>query len=114
MARRLTSRPGCADGIWHVGSTSSVPVLRDFSDVTRHASGHSLIQAATPARRLHALADYLSLDWNWLQRRCADLAGYGCADLISPRSRLLSVSGLDAALRYLGTLHESGPLLELR
>jgi transcriptional regulator with XRE-family HTH domain len=97
-----------ADGIWHVGSTSSLPVLRDFTDVTRHASTRSLVQAATPALRLQALADYLSLDWHWLQRRCAELATYGCAALISPRSRLLSVSGLDAALRYVGALHDDG------
>ncbi|WP_165942532.1 hypothetical protein [Micromonospora sp. KC721] len=52
----------------------------------------------TPGGRLRHLADYLNLDWHWLQSRCADLGQYGLAGLAEPCSRLLS----------LGTRHWSG------
>lgn len=61
-------------------------------------------EAAAPGHRLRSLADYLGLDWPWLWRRCADLAEHGCDGLVPPRTRLLSTEGVDAALRYVGTL----------
>jgi hypothetical protein len=93
-----------ADDIWHVDSISRSSVLRGFGDVTGHATARSVNEAATPAHRLMALADYLGLDWPWLWRRCADLGERSCEGLIHPRSRLLSTEGVDAALRYVGML----------
>jgi hypothetical protein len=93
-----------ADDIWHVDSVNRSSLLRDFGDVTGHVTAHSVNEAAAPGLRLRSLADYLGLDWPWLWRRCADLAEYGCDGLVPPRSRLLSAEGLDAALRYVGTL----------
>lgn len=91
-----------AEGIWHTGTTSSPPALRQFGEVTGHAAAHSVTRAATPARRLMALAAYLGLDWAWLRTRCASLGAHRCRGLISPSSRLLSLDGMDAALRYAG------------
>jgi hypothetical protein len=93
-----------AEGIWYAGQTARAPDLRTFSEVAGHAAAHSVIEDATPAGRLRLLAGYLSLDWNWLTRRCADLGKVGCARLIQPHSRLLSTRGVDAALRFAGEL----------
>lgn len=90
------------DAIWQVDVTDSRPTLREFADASGYARAHSIIAAPTSDQRLHALADYLDLDWSWLVRRCAELGDYGCAGLAQPRSRLLSVTGLDQACRYVG------------
>ena len=90
------------DGIWQVDVTDTRSVLREFADATGYAHAHSVITAPTPAGRLHALARYLDLDWAWLVRRCAELGEYGCAGIAEPRSRLLSVAGVDQACRFLG------------
>jgi hypothetical protein len=55
-----------------------------------------------------ALSLYLSLDWTWLSRRCAELGSVGCATLIQPHSRLLSTAGVNAALRFAGTMAATG------
>jgi hypothetical protein len=93
-----------ADDIWHADYLTGGPAIRDFTDVTRHVTAHSVTDAVTPGHRLMALAAYLGLDWAWLWRRCADLGAHGCAGLIQPRSRLLSTQAVDAALRYVGML----------
>ncbi len=93
-----------SEGIWHVDTTVRRSLLRDFADAAGHACAHSAIGAATPSGRLVALASYLDLDWRWLRRRCLELSEYGCAGFARPRSRLLSVAGLDAACRYVGGL----------
>jgi hypothetical protein len=54
--------------------------------------------------RVRAFADYLDLPWGWLTRRCAQLGEYGLAGFAEPRSRLLSVAGVDRACRYVGEL----------
>ncbi len=82
--------------------TDSRPTLREFSDATRYACAHSVIGAATPADRLEALTAYLDLDWTWLSARCRELGEYGCGGIVEPRSRLLSLTGLDQACRFLG------------
>ncbi len=71
-----------ADDIWHVDSVTRSSALRRFGDVTGHVTAHSVTEAATPAHRLMALADYLRLDWPWLWRRCADLGERSCGGLI--------------------------------
>jgi transcriptional regulator with XRE-family HTH domain len=93
-----------ADGIWYAGQTTSAPDLRNFSDVAGYVTAHSVTDDATPAGRLRLLADYLSLDWAWLMRRCAGLGRAGCGRLIQPHSRLLSTQGVDAALRFAGNI----------
>jgi hypothetical protein len=100
-----------ADGIWHVDTTSRGSLLHELGEAGGHAHAHSIISAAVPARRLAALAHYLELDWRWLQRRCRELADCGCTGLVRPRSRLLSVDGLDAACRYVGELPTEVSLL---
>jgi len=91
-------------GIWHTGTTSSATALREFADVAGQAAAHSVTKATTSGRRLIALADYLGLEWAWLRKRCADLGAHRCSGLIRPSSRLLSLDGMDAALRYVGAL----------
>ncbi|MDG4787653.1 hypothetical protein O7626_17200 [Micromonospora sp. WMMD1102] len=93
-----------ADGIWHVDVTDQPSLLAEYHDALGYLRAHSVIAADTPASRLRNLADYLNLDWQWLQRRCADLSQYGFAGLAEPRSRLLSLDGVDQACRFVGTL----------
>jgi hypothetical protein len=93
-----------ADGIWHVDVTDHRPTLREYADAADHASAHSVIAASTSRGRLHALAEYLELDWPWLVGRCRELGERGWAGLAQPRSRHLSVAGVDRACRYLAGL----------
>jgi hypothetical protein len=98
-----------AEGIWYAGQTTRAPDLRNFSDVAGYATGHSVTDDTTPAGRLRLLADYLALDWAWLTCRCAGLGRVGCARLIQPHSRLLSTQGIDAALRFAGSIAGTQP-----
>ncbi|MGH3478388.1 MAG: helix-turn-helix domain-containing protein [Pseudonocardiaceae bacterium] len=93
------------EGRWYVDKTQSKPALQAFGDVIGHARAHGLCDAANPASRLAALSDYLSIDWTWLTSRCQALAEHSCRDFARPRSRLLSIDGVDAACRYLASLH---------
>lgn len=88
-----------ADGIWQVGVVTDRPHMQDYGDVTGYSGAHSVIPGKSAAERLRALADYLDLDWPWLVRRCAQLGEYGCAGFAEPRSRLLSIAGVDRACR---------------
>jgi hypothetical protein len=97
-----------ADGIWYAGARTDLSATRDFRDITGYVRTHSATAATTPAGRLRALAGYLDLDWSWLIRRCAGLGEAGCATLIEPHSRLLSTAGVDAALRFAGSLTMTG------
>jgi transcriptional regulator with XRE-family HTH domain len=92
------------DGIWQVDLTASGPLLREFADATGYTQAHSVIAGQTPAARLAALTAYLDLNWEWLTRRCGDLAAYGSAGILQPRSRLLSVDGIDQACRFLASI----------
>jgi DNA-binding XRE family transcriptional regulator len=94
------------DGIWQVDLTDSVPLLREFADAAGYARAHSVVAGRTPAARLAALAGYLDLDWEWFVRRCGELAAYGSAGILQPRSRLLSVAGIDQACRFLVTIDQ--------
>lgn len=93
------------DGRWHVDKTRSASVIQAFGDVIGHAGAHGLSKAAHPAARLAALADYLGISWAWVTNRCSALAAYPCRDFARPRSRLLSTDGVDAACRYVASLH---------
>ena len=98
-----------AEGIWYAGQTTRAPDLRNFSEVAGYVTAHSVTDDATPAGRLRMLAEYLALDWAWLTRRCAGLGRVGCARLIQPHNRLLSTQGVDAALRFAGSISATQP-----
>ncbi|WP_435819546.1 XRE family transcriptional regulator [Micromonospora tulbaghiae] len=93
-----------ADDVWHVDLADHGNTVAAYRDALGHVQAHSVAAGATPGGRLHHLADYLSLDWHWLQGRCADLGQYGFAGLAEPRSRLLSLDGVDQACRFIGSL----------
>jgi hypothetical protein len=93
-----------AEGIWHAAVTTERPSIRDYTDITANARSHSAAPGPTGPTRLRAFADYLDLDWAWLTGRCTELAEHGCAGIAEPRSRLLSVAGLDRSCRYLADL----------
>ena len=90
------------EGIWHVDTARRASVLADFREAVGFANAHSVVQAHSPAARLRAVAHYLELDWSWLQRRCRQLARVGTADLIRPRSRHVSTTGVDIACSFVG------------
>lgn len=90
------------DSIWQVDVTTSPSLLGEFHDATGFARAHSVVRGETAKDRLHALADYLRLDWDWLTRRCHELGDQGVLGLGRPRSRLLSPDGLDQACRFVG------------
>ncbi len=89
-----------ADGIWRVGVAGDRPTVQDYGDVMAYTASRSIISGENPAERLPALAGYLDLNWPWLVRRCGQLGEYGCAGFAEPRSRLLSITGIDRACRY--------------
>ena len=73
-----------SEGIWHVDTARRPSVLSDFHEASGYASGHSVIEAETPAGRLGALARYLDVDWAWIQDRCRSLARVGTTGLLRP------------------------------
>lgn len=93
-----------AEGIWYAGQTTRAQDLRDFGEIAGYVTAHSVTDDSTPAGRLRLLAEYLALDWAWLTHRCAGLGRVGCGRLIQPHSRLLSTQGIDAALRFAGSI----------
>ncbi len=93
-----------ADDVWQVDVTDHGSTIAAYRDALGHVQAHSVTAADTPGGRLRHLADYLSLEWRWVQRRCADLGQYGFAGLAEPRSRLLALDGVDQACRFIGTL----------
>ncbi|WBB78593.1 helix-turn-helix transcriptional regulator [Micromonospora sp. WMMD882] len=93
-----------ADGVWHVDVTDQRSTLAEYRDAVGHVRAHSVIDADTACRRLQAFADYLDLDWAWLRTRCAELGEHGLAGIAEPRSRLLSLDGVDRACRFVASL----------
>jgi hypothetical protein len=89
-----------ADDIWHVDVIEHRPTIRQYTDATNHAISASVVGAPTSEGRLRALAEYLELDWPWIVERCRELGEYGLAGLVLPRSRHLSVDGVDRACRH--------------
>jgi hypothetical protein len=99
--RAITATWVGAAGIWYVDVTDNRGTVRDYGEAAGHAVHRSLIAAADPAQRLRRLADYLDLDWHWLTGRCRELGECGTSGLAQPRSRLLSLDGVDRACQYL-------------
>ncbi|MEU9507756.1 XRE family transcriptional regulator [Micromonospora sp. NPDC048170] len=92
------------DDVWHVDVTDHPRTVAAYRDALGDVLAHSVTASDTPGGRLRHLADHLNLDWHWLQGRCADLGQYGFAGLAEPRSRLLSLDGVDQACRFIGTM----------
>ncbi|MFF1712268.1 transcriptional regulator, XRE family protein [Streptomyces sp. NPDC058268] len=92
------------ESMWRVAVTSARRDVAPYQEAIGHARTHSIVDGPTPDERLHALADYLSLDWSWLTGRCRTLGEEGISSMLRPRSRLLTLSALDQTLRFLGTL----------
>jgi transcriptional regulator with XRE-family HTH domain len=90
-------------GLWHVDTRNPGDRSR-FSDTAGQVTAHSVIDGATPRRRLMALAAYLRIPWKWFHSRCAELGAEGFTRLAAPRSRLLTVDGLNLAAHYVGQL----------
>jgi hypothetical protein len=84
-----------AEQVWHTDAAARRDITRDCADAAGDAVADSVIAAPSPRQRLERLSHYLGLDWRWLQRRAGELAPVGWAGLMHPRSRLLSVAGLD-------------------
>jgi hypothetical protein len=93
-----------AEGIWRADTVTARPDLRGYQEITGDAAASGVIESATSVGRLRALADYLALDWQWLVRRCEELGDSGVAGLARPRSRLITLDGLDRVLQYVGGL----------
>lgn len=92
------------EGLWFVDVTDNRSTIREYIDAHQYVQAHSTLAADTPARRLETLASYLGLNWPSVTRRCAQLAEYGLAGMMEPRSRLLNLAGADRACGFLGDL----------
>ncbi|WP_331762283.1 transcriptional regulator, XRE family protein (plasmid) [Streptomyces sp. NBC_01527] len=92
------------DAVWRVGTTTARRDIASYREAIEHARTHNLVDGPTPAIRLRALAEYLDLDWTWLLVRCRALAEEGTANMLRPRSRLLTLQALDQTLHFIGTL----------
>ena len=102
--RAIVASWGGADSVWQVDVTDARPQVAEFADAAGHVRAHSVVAAPSPPQRLERLADYLGLDLAWLARRCAEMGEYGSTGILAPRSRLLSVSGVDRACTFIGEL----------
>lgn len=98
--RAITATWVGADGIWYVDLADDQGTLRTYRDTAGYAASNSVIAAPTTYGRLRNFATYLDLDWQWLTTRCAELAEHGTAGIVQPRSRLLSVAGVDRACQF--------------
>ncbi|MFG1922186.1 hypothetical protein [Cryptosporangium sp. NPDC048952] len=90
--------------VCQVDVTDRKAALRTYEDAVDHARARSVATGATTGVRLRALADHLDLDWSWVTRRARELSEYGLADMLRPRSRLLTLSQVDRVLAFLGKL----------
>src|SRR5262249_8432361 len=94
------------EGIWHVDTARRPSVLSDFREASGYASGHSVINAPSPAARLRAMADYLGVDRLGLQGRGQRLAPAGTTARLRPCSRHISTAGADVACAYIAQATE--------
>ncbi|MEU1707640.1 hypothetical protein ABZ478_19920 [Streptomyces sp. NPDC005706] len=91
-----------AEAVWRVETIEDRAVARTYAEAIGHARADSVVDGPTPTLRLRALADYLGLDWDWLQSRCREVGGCGTSGLLGPRSPLVAVDELDSVLRFIG------------
>lgn len=106
--RAITATWVGADGIWYVDITDDRSTLRAYGEAAGYATSHSVIAASTAHARLANLAGYLGLDWQWLITRCRELAEWGTAGIAQPRSRLLSLDGMDRACQFVAECGRRG------
>lgn len=90
-----------AESIWHVDSKESRRALPDFAEPLEEAMRDGLFRHQESFSRLLTLADYLDIDWPQVRSRCRSLADSGISNLIQPKSRFLTLEGLDIACRYI-------------
>jgi hypothetical protein len=93
-----------SESIWKVDITNNRVTVREFRDAIAHAHAHSITTGADPLIRMRTVADYLDIDWEWFAQRCSALSQYGAAGLAQPRSRLLSLIGVDRACCFVADL----------
>ncbi len=92
------------EGIWHAEQVVSRPQLLMYAEAIRYAVDTSTVTGRDHAARLRSLAEYLQLDWPWLVTRSRELGAAGVAGMLRARSRQVTFSSLDRALRFLGGL----------
>jgi hypothetical protein len=93
-----------ADGVWEVDSLRRGATVREMADQMRAALLGCASVGDTTRERLMSLADYLAIDWPWLQIRCHELATVGWERLLQPRSRRLTIDGVNRACRFIAKL----------
>jgi hypothetical protein len=98
-----------APGLWYVERSAPPSRRTVYADVAQRSSTRSIIAQSTSARRLEAMAGYLSIPWPWFRQRCQELASAGVDGFARPRSRLLSTEGLATAIRYVAYLDKTSP-----
>lgn len=106
--RAITATWVGAEGIWYVDIADDRSTLRTYGEAAGHAINHSVIAASTAHARLANLAGYLGVDWQWLTTRCRELAEWGTAGVAQPRSRLLSLDGMDRACQFVAECGRRG------
>ncbi|WP_280339732.1 helix-turn-helix domain-containing protein [Nocardia neocaledoniensis] len=89
------------DSTWQVDVRRDQRTIREFATATEHSVTNNLVRAELAMDRVRTLAEYLGIDWTWLRTRCAGFAAAGVADLVRPRSRLLSLAGVERACAFL-------------
>jgi hypothetical protein len=91
-----------AEGLWRVDSLGDPRAVRRMAGQVAFADANALSSTSTSGRRrLEVFASYLSIDWPWLRRRARQLLAADVRGLLVPRSRLLTVDGVEIALEYI-------------
>jgi hypothetical protein len=90
------------EALWVATTTSSRSDLRSYTAAFGDAQQADVLTGVAPGSRLEQLARYLDIDWRWVTSRSRELAEHGVAGLVRPRSRLLTLEGVEDALSYLG------------
>ncbi|WP_242670037.1 helix-turn-helix domain-containing protein [Mycobacterium decipiens] len=93
-----------SESIWKVDTTDNRATVREFRDVVAYVCENSITARADPLTRMRIAAHYLDIDWEWFAQRCSELSEYGAAGLAQPRSRLLSLIGVDRACGFVADL----------
>ncbi|HEY3558890.1 MAG TPA: hypothetical protein VGL05_15570 [Kribbella sp.] len=93
-------------GLWYVDASAPRSRREAFREVAGEVCTASLVDGPTAELRLEAIADYLDVPWCWFRRRCREVAAAGVEEIANPRSRLLSTSGLNTAIRYVAYIDD--------
>lgn len=96
-----------AENAWVTGLTSSRSLLRSYTENIFSSIQQAINVGDTAPRRLQSLAAYLGLSWHSLGSRSEDYVKYPPGGVYTPRSRLLSMAGLERALRFVAGMHKT-------